>query len=100
MNQPIERAVILSPGKVLRLEASLPEARETTPEPDPDVRREDGVMTESEMRDFRRNNIIAALKEANWRVSGPGGAAELLDVRPTTLADRIRAFGIERPRRR
>ena len=96
----IERAVILSPGKVLRLEASLPEVVDVQPEPEPEVPARDEVLTEAEMRDFQRDNIIAALKQANWRVSGAGGAAELLDVRPTTLADRIRAFGIRRPERR
>ncbi len=52
------------------------------------------------MRDFQRNNVIAALKQSNWRVSGPGGAADLLGVKPTTLADRIRTYGIRRPPRR
>jgi hypothetical protein len=33
----------------------------------------------------------------NWRVSGPDGAAELLGVKSTTLADRIRAYGIKKP---
>jgi len=32
-------------------------------------------------------------------VSGKGGAAELLGVRPTTLADRIKSFGVRKPRR-
>jgi transcriptional regulator with GAF, ATPase, and Fis domain len=49
------------------------------------------------MRAFQRNNTIKALKETDWRVSGPSGAAELLGVKPTTLADRIRAYGIRRP---
>jgi len=52
------------------------------------------------MRDYQKRNVLAALKRTNWRVSGPDGAAELLGVRPTTLADRIRSFGIRRPARR
>ena len=93
----IERAVILSPGNVLRLEASLPEAALTT------TLREDApgaaptFLTEKEMREFQKNNLAAALKLADWRVSGPGGAAELLGVKPTTLADRIRTLGIRKP---
>ena len=93
----IERAVILSPGNVLRLEASLPEAalkttlREDAPGAAPTF------LTEKEMREFQKNNLAAALKLADWRVSGPGGAAELLGVKPTTLADRIRTFGIRKP---
>ena len=49
------------------------------------------------MREFQKANIVKALEQANWKVSGPGGAAELLGVRPTTLADRIRTYKIKRP---
>ena len=49
------------------------------------------------MRQLQRDNIVTALKEADWRVSGKGGAAEMLGVKPTTLADRIRSFKIEKP---
>ncbi|MEO1203029.1 MAG: helix-turn-helix domain-containing protein, partial [Pseudomonadota bacterium] len=55
------------------------------------------ILTEAEMRDFTRRNIEKALARAAWRVSGEGGAAELLGLKPTTLADRIRSFGIEKP---
>jgi len=43
-----------------------------------------------------RDNTIAALDRAGWKVSGPGGAAEMLGVKPTTLASRLKRFGIER----
>jgi PAS domain S-box-containing protein len=96
----IERAVILSPGNVLRLDLSMPnvvsvERREAAAE----TVSNDGVLTENEMREFQRNNTIKALRETGWRVSGPNGAAELLGVKPTTLADRIRTYGIKRPAR-
>jgi transcriptional regulator with GAF, ATPase, and Fis domain len=52
------------------------------------------------MRVFQKKNTIAALKQADWRVSGPGGAADLLGIKPTTLADRIRTLGISKPGRR
>jgi PAS domain S-box-containing protein len=94
----IERAVILSPRSVLRLDLSMPniparpaqsaEAAEPA---------QSAVLSESEMQEFRKNNIIAALNLRNWRVSGPNGAAELLGVRPTTLADRIKTLGIKKP---
>ena len=95
----IERAVILSPGKTLRLDLSMPgfdvnEDDVTVPEP-----RDDEVLTETDMRDFQRANLIKALEQTNWKVSGAGGAAELLGVRPTTLADRIRTYKIKRPAR-
>ena len=96
----IERAVILSPGNVLRLEASLPESAlagspQATQSPQAPT-----FLTEKELREFHKNNVVAALKQADWRVSGPGGAAELLGVKPTTLADRIRTYGINKPARR
>jgi transcriptional regulator with GAF, ATPase, and Fis domain len=58
------------------------------------------VLTEKEMRDYQKGNIEAALQQTNWVVSGPDGAAELLGVKATTLADRVRSFGIKRPARR
>lgn len=95
----IERAVILSPGNVLRLDKSMPDLK-NEPEDVPAAPRQDGeVLTEEEIRDLQRRNIVTALKQTGWRVSGAGGAAELLAVKPTTLADRIRAFGIEKPAR-
>ena len=97
----IERAVILSPGNVLRLDLSMPNLNGATiPAPVAELPVENKVLTEEEMQDLRRKNIIAALEQSSWRVSGPNGAAELLGVRPTTLADRIRVLGIRKPARR
>jgi len=96
----IERAVILSPGNVLRLDLSMPNvgvSRQVT-QPPVTSRNED-VLTEKEMREFQKKNLLEALEQTNWRVSGPDGAAELLGVRPTTLADRIRTLGIRKPAR-
>ena len=93
----IERAVILSQGKVLRLDLSMPDLAADS-EPSPAVPGgDDGILTEKAMKEFQKTNTVRALKQANWRVSGKGGAAELLGVRPTTLADRIRTYKIKRP---
>jgi transcriptional regulator with GAF, ATPase, and Fis domain len=56
------------------------------------------VLTDEERRERDRANIIAALDACSGKVFGRGGAAELLDVRPTTLASRIKALNIHRPR--
>jgi len=48
---------------------------------------------------LQKQNLIAALKQSGWRVSGKGGAAELLGIKPTTLSDRIKSLAIRRPRR-
>jgi transcriptional regulator with GAF, ATPase, and Fis domain len=94
--------VILSRGDVLRLDLSLSEAAgpaAVVPAPvaaaPPVV-----ILTEAQMREQQRLNVQAALQAADWRVSGPGGAAEMLGIRPTTLADRMRALGLERPPRK
>jgi transcriptional regulator with GAF, ATPase, and Fis domain len=55
------------------------------------------ILTEKDMKILQKKNLLAALRQTNWRVSGKGGAAELLGVRPTTLADRIKSFGVRKP---
>ena len=91
----IERAVILSPGKALRLDLSMSNPGADVPGSAVNDNA-DQVLTEAEMREFQKNNLIAALRQADWKVSGHGGAAELLGVKPTTLADRIRTFGVKK----
>ncbi|PWR18291.1 sigma 54-interacting transcriptional regulator [Zavarzinia compransoris] len=93
----IERAVILAQNGRLVIdipEAPAPAARcgaETVPPMPPGT-----IMTDAEFRQFERRNIAAALRAADGRVSGAGGAAERLGLRPTTLASRLKALGIER----
>ncbi|MEL6368506.1 MAG: sigma 54-interacting transcriptional regulator, partial [Pseudomonadota bacterium] len=107
----IERAVILSRDAHLRLDLSLPPEElggEIKPtmgashaifSPDEALEGEE-VLAEREMRAFERENTIRALQAAGWKVSGEGGAAERLGVKPSTLSDRIKTWGIERPRPR
>lgn len=71
----------LPSGGMMRAAAGRPD---TTP-----------LLTEDERRDRDRANIIAALEACGGKVFGPGGAAELLNVRPTTLSSRIKSLGIE-----
>jgi PAS domain S-box-containing protein len=95
----IERAVILSQGTVLRLDLSLADTGAKTvvgPQND-DLATESLILTEKDMKILQKKNLLAALRQTNWRVSGKGGAAELLGVRPTTLADRIKSFGVRKP---
>ena len=92
----IERAVILSPRNVLRLDLSMSNPGVDMHQGSASTEATSDLLTESEMREFQKNNLLAALKQADWKVSGPGGAAELLGVKSTTLADRIRTFGVRR----
>ena len=97
----IERAVILSQGNVLRLDLSLPDgsARTGDPAEKDDSTSGQTILTEQKLKELQKRNLLAALAQANWRVSGKDGAAELLGVRPTTLTDRIKSFGLRKPRR-
>ncbi len=95
----IERAVILSGGKVLRLDLAMADlfgsaARSNGVRARPDER----IRTEVEMVALQKANIERALAACDWRVSGRNGAAKLLGLKPTTLADRMRKFKLSRPR--
>ncbi|WP_375689192.1 sigma 54-interacting transcriptional regulator [Pseudooceanicola sp. LIPI14-2-Ac024] len=83
----IERALIVSTGEKLRIESLESPLRA----PGPGHRH---VMTEQEMRKVEFDNLVACLALAGGRVSGEGGAAEMLGIRPTTLYSRIRKLGI------
>ena len=93
----IERAVILSTGKVLRLDLSMPGLAPVIDQVADPVARDGDILSEKEMRQFQKDNLVKALEQANWKVSGVAGAAELLGIRPTTLADRIRTLNIKKP---
>jgi transcriptional regulator with GAF, ATPase, and Fis domain len=95
----IERAAILAQNGRLRID--LPDVSGVQPSPGaPRVTADSRptVMTASEMRAHERANILAALEACSGKVFGPGGAAEMLDIKPTTLASRIKALGITNAR--
>jgi transcriptional regulator with GAF, ATPase, and Fis domain len=90
----LERAAIISKGSG-RLHFEFPFARHRdtglTSSAEPLA-----VLTKQEIKKQEAENILAALKRANGKVSGPGGAAELLGMRPTTLASRMKALGLKK----
>ncbi|MYF71750.1 MAG: PAS domain S-box protein [Proteobacteria bacterium] len=99
----IERAVILSRGKMLRLDLAMadiprPASVSAPVSADPDGNGEPTLMTEQELLELQKNNLLAALTATGWRVSGPRGAAALVGLKPSTFTDRIKKFGIARPR--
>jgi transcriptional regulator with GAF, ATPase, and Fis domain len=98
----VERAVILSPqGSRTSIEALLPPVVQTSvtkalPAPvDPSAE----FVTESELRGREKSNLLAVLTRTGWKVYGPGGAADVLGMKPTTRASRLKALGIRRPPR-
>ena len=46
------------------------------------------------------DHIIATLKNCNWKVYGPGGAAEILEMNVSTLNSRMKKLGIEKERQK
>ena len=100
----IERAVILSKPDAPRLELPIPAASAPRPassdgggDPQGTDPATDGILTEAEMKALQKSNLEAALRQTGWKVSGKDGAAALLGVKPTTLADRIRALKLKKP---
>ena len=57
------------------------------------------LATYAELTERERANVVAVLDHCRWKVSGPDGAAEFLGVKPATLHSRLKAMGIQRPRR-
>jgi DNA-binding NtrC family response regulator len=77
----IERAMILCTGSALRVElpSSLPSDDEA-------------VLP---MDEAQRRHILKALESAGGRIRGAGGAAELLELKPTTLRSKMQRLGID-----
>jgi transcriptional regulator with GAF, ATPase, and Fis domain len=95
----IERAVILARGGALEFDLPAAQAQSThaTATPRAEAPAATGVLTEAEMRQNERDNLVKVLEQANWKVKGADGAAEILGVKPSTLRERIKTLGIKRP---
>lgn len=100
LENAIERGVILAQRGRLRLD--LPEAGEAAPSATIARHGQAGAVpgqrprSETERRAHDRAEIVEALALCGGKIFGPGGAAELLGLRPTTLASRMKAYGIRR----
>jgi formate hydrogenlyase transcriptional activator len=81
----VERGVILTRGRLLELGEWLrkPEALA-------------GAAPPSTLDEIQRRHILDVLDLAGWQVSGAGGAAKLLGLKPTTLEARMKKLGITR----
>ena len=92
----IERAVITSHLGSLRLDIPSAESRSPAPATTRSKSREESeVIPDKEMTRRMRDNMISALKRSGGRIYGPGGAAELLGIRPSTLSTRIKKLGLK-----
>jgi formate hydrogenlyase transcriptional activator len=87
----IERAVILSPGTTLQvvladLHPAAAQASASTAAP--------AAVT---LTDAEREHIMRALRDANWVLGGPKGAAARLGMNRSTLHWKMKKLGISRP---
>ena len=92
----MERAVILSQGKRLRLDLAMPADASVIDASLPSPSDDSTFLTHAEFRETEKRNITAAMRHANWRIWGPEGAAELLGVKPSTLTYRIKILGVQK----
>ncbi|MDU8887221.1 sigma 54-interacting transcriptional regulator [Yeosuana sp. MJ-SS3] len=91
----IERAVIISQEGKVNWQAIIPNNKNVQ-QVNSEVKTT-RILTTKELNELEKENILRALKQTRWKISGKNGAAELLQLPPTTLASRIKALGIERP---
>jgi formate hydrogenlyase transcriptional activator len=102
----LERAVILAPDDVLEigpdllpLSSQAPAARQRPdPEPTPDyllaVPQQAADRQQPSLQAVERNYILTVLQQTDWVITGPRGAARLLDLPPSTLRNRMKKLGI------
>ena len=82
LNNVIEHAMILSKDKSLRIHLPMPGSLKTDATQD--------------LKDMERRHILAVLEKTGWRLSGDGGAAEVLGLKRTTLRAKMEKLGIKR----
>ncbi|WP_343688990.1 sigma 54-interacting transcriptional regulator [Chitinophaga sp.] len=86
LENTVERAVIIATGPYINI--MPPISRQVAAS---DMSPPLPVLT---LADAERNTIIRALQQCNGRIRGPGGAAAILEIKPTTLEARMRKLGI------
>jgi DNA-binding NtrC family response regulator len=101
----VERGVILARGGALDFDLPITgqaaPAAAARPSPRADASVDSAAqpkfLTEAELQRRERDNLLAVLEAANWKIKGPDGAAELLGVKPTTLLSRMEKWGLKKP---
>ena len=92
----IERATITAKGTQIQLQlpaSDSPSVSALTEETDEATGE---VLTESQLRQLERQNILNALARTHGKVSGAGGAAGLLGIKASTLTSRMKTMNIRR----
>jgi formate hydrogenlyase transcriptional activator len=93
----IERAVIISTGPVLSVDVTdLKFPKAGPPAEKPASPKSTNGALHSVLEETERQQILKALKECNWVVAGPNGAAAHLAMKRSTLQLRMQKLGITR----
>jgi transcriptional regulator with GAF, ATPase, and Fis domain len=92
LQNAVERAVILSQGGPLHFQFEPAEQSGAAPPATPAGLPH--LLTREELKRLERASIVHALEQAGGKIFGANGAAELLGMKPTTLASRIAALGL------
>jgi formate hydrogenlyase transcriptional activator len=88
----IERAVIVTQGSVLKVGLGELESALKTPNSE---RRDEGNSMRKVLEVTEREQIVRALEQANWVISGDSGAAARLGMKRSTLQARMQKLGIQ-----
>ena len=92
----VERAVVLSPGPVLKLLPDLLPSARPSSSAEEVVPRGNGHNQHASLEEVEKHHIIEVLKQTSWVIEGPRGAAKILGRHPNTLRSRMKKLGIER----
>ena len=96
----IERAIITSRSGKLLLNLSKGEKsiqRKVSTVDPREFENKGNVQKEEEMQLRYQENILNALDQCNWKITGSDGAAILLGLKPSTLNSKIKKMGLKRP---
>jgi formate hydrogenlyase transcriptional activator len=93
----IERAVLLSPGKDLRVPLAELRNLQAAPAAEQVPSAALSGVPMATLEEAERQHILRALRQSEWRIAGPRGAASMLGMKRTTLQARMRKLGIRRP---
>lgn len=88
----IERQVILAPGDIVRFDdlVTNSQIKHKT-----DHKSDNPILSQAQIKAQERKNLLIALEQTHGKVFGRDGAAELLGMKPTTVASRIKKHQID-----
>ena len=93
----IERAVITSTGPVLKVDvADLKISKSSSPAEKSSAQGSTNGGLRDTLEETERQQILKALKQSNWVVAGPKGAAAKLGMKRSTLQLRMSKLAISR----